>query len=223
MAWMLIGILVYRSYKKLDAKPKIWKILLVIAVGLMSFSIHWNLFDTLLKLPVLPLGVWVLYGALNRKEGRWDRYRSFAWTGFLGNFIFLASALISILFHLLIYPDDDPSTYITNAEGASLIRIHQSGAEEPTLDRGRLVEQIPAMRQEEIYSAGWYEEMYDSSDGKRNRNERFPYQILGVSPKWGSGLDPLIYVEDDGKGILLTGSGNQLYYRFEDSIIEEGM
>jgi hypothetical protein len=223
MAWTLIGFLVYRRYKKMDEKPMIWKILLVIVIGMMSFSIHWNLFDTLLKLPILPLGVWVLYGALNRKEGRWDRYRSFAWIGFLGNFIFLASALISIPFYSLIYPEKDPSTYITDAEGASLIRIHQSGVEEPTLNRERLVEQIPAMKQEKIYSEVWYGEMYDSSNGKRNRNERFPYQLLGASTKWGSGLDPLIYVEEDGKGILFTTSRNQFYYQFKDSIIEEGM
>ena len=29
------------------------------------------------------------------------------------------------------------------------------------------------------------------------RNERFPYQLIGTSPIWGSGLHTIIYIEDE--------------------------
>lgn len=223
LAWVLIGLAALRLYKRQQVKPKVWKIVVVILAGLISFSIHWELAGNLLKVPILPLGVWILYGLLKGKEDRWDNYRSFAWLGFAGNFIFLASALVSIPLYSLVYPDSDVSTYIDDADNASIVAIHPSGEGDVELDKDRLVDQLPAMKQEKVESAIWYEEMYDQSDGDRNKNERFPYQLLGASPKWGSGMKPVIYVEGDGKGVLITSSHGQIYYRFNDSIIKEGV
>ena len=61
LAWGFIIFLVYRVYKKQTVRPKVWKILIIMFVGLFSFSIKWNMFDTMLKFPILPLGVWILY------------------------------------------------------------------------------------------------------------------------------------------------------------------
>ena len=96
LAWSSIIFLAYRVYKKQSVRPKVWKILLVMFVGLFSFSINWNMFDTMVKFPILPLGVWILYFILKGREERWQTYRSFAWLGFWANFIFLASTLIAI-------------------------------------------------------------------------------------------------------------------------------
>ena len=74
------------------------------------------------------------------------------------------------------------------------------------------------MRQEEVFSDQWYEDTYMTESNKRN--ERFPYQLIGTSSKWGSGLETIIYIEDDGKGILLSTPKEQLYFRSEDSFIE---
>ncbi len=218
--WSIICLLAYRSYKRLVVKPKVWKVILAILVGLFSFTINMEWFNTLVKIPILPLGVWILYGVLNRKEDRWDTYRLFAWIGFLGNFIFLAGTLISIPVYSMIYSLNDPSTYITDDKEASVISIHPEG-EDVVLDKKRLMKQLPSMKQEEIEGGRWYEEMYLKSDSSTNRNELFPYQLVGTSSKWGSGLDPVIYMERDGKGLLFTTSRNQYYFRYHDSVIEE--
>jgi hypothetical protein len=223
LAWVLIGLAAFRLYKRQQVKPRVWKIVVVILAGLISFSIHWELAGTLLKVPILPLGVWLLYWVLNRKEDRWDNYRSFAWLGFAGNFIFLAAVMVSIALYPMVYPESDASTYIEDADNASIVATHPSGEGDVELNKDRLVDQLPAMKQEKVDSAIWYEEMYDQSDGDRNKNERFPYQLLGTSPKWGSGMKPVIYVEEDGKGVLITSSREQTYYRFNDSIIKEGV
>ncbi|MEL3974405.1 hypothetical protein AAEO50_19120 [Rossellomorea oryzaecorticis] len=222
LAWVLIGLAAIRLYKRQQVKPKVWKIAVVIMAGLISFSIHWELAGNLLKIPILPLGVWILYGILRGKEDRWDNYRSFAWLGFAGNFIFLAAAMVSILLYPVVYPESNASTYIADAGNASIVDIHPSGKEGMILDKDRLVDQLSSMKQEKVESDVWYEQMHHSSDGYRNRNERFPYQMVGVSSKWGSGADPVMYVEVDGKGILVSTSHNQYYYRFSESILKEG-
>jgi hypothetical protein len=223
LAWVLIGLAAFRLYKRQQVKPKVWKIVVVILAGLISFSIDWELAGTLLKIPILPLGVWILYGLLKGKEGRWDHYRSFAWLGFAGNFIFLVAAMVSIPLYSFVYPASDASTYIKDADNASIVATHPSGEGDVKLDNDSLVDQLSSMKQEKVESDVWYEQMYHKSDGKRNKNERFPYQLLGASPRWGSGMKPVIYVEGDGKGVLITSSHGQTYYRFNDSIIKEGV
>lgn len=220
LGWSVISYFVYRTYKKQMVKPKVWKILFVLVVGLFSFTINWNMFDTMVKLPILPLGVWLLYFALKRKDKSWQTYRSFAWLGFFTNFIFLLSTLTAIPFHHMIYPENNPSTYISTIENASINLIHPS-AKDRSLNKEKLLEQLHTMRQETIFNDKWYEETY-MNDESNLRNERFPYQLIGSLPKWGSGFHTIIYIEDDGKGILLSTQKKQLYFRSEDSMIERG-
>jgi hypothetical protein len=72
-----------------------------------------------------------------------------------------------------------------------------------------------------FYALIWYEETYMNAESTKTK-ERFPYQLIGTSPEWGSGFLTIIYLEEDGKGILLSTSNKQLYFRSEDSIIEGG-
>jgi hypothetical protein len=217
--WAVIAFLAYRVYKRLSAKPKVWKVILVIFVGLFSFTINMEWFHTLVKIPILPLGVWILYGVLNRKEDRWDNYRRFAWIGFLANFIFLAGTLITIPIHSLIYPENELSTYISETKEASINIIHPSG-EGRTLDQKELKKQLSEGEQVEFDSEIWYQEMYMESDNSKNKNERFPYQVIDTTPKWGSGQNPDIYMESDGKGILVSTPRTQYYFRLSQSVLE---
>lgn len=214
--WSVIGYLAYRGYKRLDTKPRVWKILFALLVGLFAFTINMEFFHTLIKIPILPLGVWILYGVLRSKEGRWDTYRRFAWIGFLANFIFLAGTLLTIPIHSLIYPANNLSTYITGAEEASINIIHPSG-EGRTLDQEKLEKQLSNVKQAEVESWLWYEEV----GGRSSNPERFPYQLVGTTGKWGSGLNPDIYMEQDGKGILISTRKTQYYYRFPETVLEE--
>ena len=118
----------------------------------------------------------------------------------------------------MVYPKDEPSTYISNVENASILNIHPS-AKDRSLNKESLLNQLDTMRQETIFSDQWYEDTYMNTESNK-RNERFPYQLIGTSSKWGSGLETIIYIEDDGKGILLSTPQEQLYFRSEDSLIE---
>ncbi|MFS0556074.1 hypothetical protein [Brevibacillus sp. 179-C9.3 HS] len=220
LGWLVIVFFAYRIYQTQILKPKVWKIPLIILVGLFSFSINWNMFDTTFTLPILPLGVWILYFVFKGKDERWQTCRSFAWLGFGANFIFFALTLITIPVHHVIYPKDELSVYISNVENASIINIHPS-AKDRSLNKDSLLKQLDTMRQEAIYSDQWYKETYINTESNK-RNERFPYQLIGTSSKWGSGLQTLIYIEDDGKGILLSTPKKQLYFHSKDSLIEGG-
>jgi hypothetical protein len=218
LSWSALGIIAYLVYKKQSKKPKVWIVLIMMFVGIFSFSINWNMFDTMVKFPILPLGVWILYWFFRGKKEQWQIYRSFAWLGFLANFIFLVFTFISIPVHHSIYPKNDPSTYISNVKNASIIPIHPS-AMNRSLNKENLRKQLHLLRQETFNSEQWYSEPYLD---KKSKNEQFPYQLTGTASKWGSGLETIVYIENDGKGILVSTPKKQLYFRFQDSIIEGG-
>ena len=75
------------------------------------------------------------------------------------------------------------------------------------------------MRQETIFNNQWYEDTYMNTDTNHSK-ERFPYQLMGISSKWGSGMDTIIYMEEDGKGILISTPQRQLYFRCDESFVE---
>lgn len=216
LAWCLIGYFVYRIRKKQSERIPVWKIVIVVLVGLLSFSFNLDVFDTPIRLSILPLGVWIMYLFKGNIE-RWQKYRLFAWLGFWANFLFLLFAFIAIPIHHGFYPKNEPATYIGNIEKASIINIHPSG-EELALSKENLLNHLTQLKQDTVYSEEWYEDTYmnkESNEGK----ERFPYQLMGISAKWGSGLHPIIYIEEDGKGILITTSREQLYFRSEVSML----
>ncbi|MEN2766955.1 hypothetical protein [Ornithinibacillus xuwenensis] len=207
-----------RINRGLSVKPKAWKIFVVIVVGIFSFSITLT-FNMLIKIPLLPLGVWLLYFVLRSDENRWRTYRKFAWLGFWSNFLFLLISLVTIPIFNFVYPKDDLTTYLANIENTSIHAIHPSG-ESLSLDRESLQKQIPSMTKEEINSDQWYNDTYLSESSPKE--ERFPYQLIGALPKWGSSLNVMILIEDDGKGILITTTKEQQYFRSDKSLLEGG-
>nr|WP_232337016.1 hypothetical protein [Lysinibacillus timonensis] len=160
-----------------------------------------------------------MYFVLRNNNERRQKYESYAWLGFWANFIFLLANLISIPIYQVIYPKEIPSTYISNVHNASIISTHPSAEEDRTINKERLQEQLPSLKQTKIYSYEWYMDTHMSTDSY-NKNERFPYQLVDATSKWGSGVHSIIFIEDDGKGILITTADRQLYFRSENSIIE---
>lgn len=221
ISWAIIGLIAYRLYKRKPDKSKVWKIIVCIYIGLFSFSINWNVADTPIKIAILPLGVWILYWFLKSKEGSWERYRSFAWLGFWANFIFLAAALLSIPVHQAIYSEDELSTYISHVEDASVIATHPS-AKEQILDKESLQKQLRNMKPAVNHGIEWYNEIESSAIKPDNRSEKFPYQLIDFTPKWGSDFHAVIYIEADGKGLLVTTPKKQLYFRFKESLLRGG-
>lgn len=217
LAWAIIIFWMYRTLNKKQDKLKIWKVIIITLVGIFSFTINLSILGTFVKFPVLPLGVWILCGwYFKSKKDTWMNYRVFAWIGFFSNFFFLLATLLSALVHGMIYPKDEPTTYISNVEKASIIKIHSSGNYQ-SVNGKKLQNQIEVMEKASIYSDKWYEETWQ---GETPKYERFPYQLLGVLPKWGSGIQAIIYIEKDGKGILIDTPHKQVYFRSEEAFLE---
>ncbi|MDR6999039.1 hypothetical protein [Neobacillus niacini] len=214
-AWIIIGIIAYQIYKKHRVKPTTWKAIFVIFIGIFSFSINWNMYGTLIKFPILPLGVSILYWILRRDS--WQTYRPFAWLGFWANFIFLLISLGSGLVQQALYPQNNVSTFISNIDHASIMKIY-SPANDDSLNKENLQIQLASMKQENIYSEQWYYSIMDS----KKKYERYPYQLIGTAPKFGSGLKALVYVENDGKGLLIITPQEQLYFRSKYSLLQGG-
>lgn len=223
VAWGTIFILARRIYSKQDLKPIIWKLAVVIFVGLFSFSINLPYMDQQIKLAILPLGVWILYGIYSRKEeGKsWEKYRKYVWLGFFANYIFLAVSLILPLVHSGIYPKNDISTYISVITDGHIIKTHPSAANK-ALDRSSFRDQLDSIKEEPIYSEKWYQEAFESGLERAKLDERFPYQLSGTEAKWGSGIQPMIFVERDGKGVLISTGQKQVYFRAEKTFLMKG-
>ncbi|MFS0820483.1 hypothetical protein [Bacillus sp. 1P02SD] len=211
IGWGTIVFFSYRIYKKQEEKPKLWKIILVLLVGLFTFSFNMNLFETLMKIPILPLGVWILYFILRSKEGRWERYRQYAWLGFLANFLFVIMTLASVGLQYVIYPPGNIATYVSEVESAKIINTHPA-AKDVILQKDIVMKQLSTMQQTEFFSDQWYEETYMYGE-PNTRKERFPYQVIGVQGKWGSNVPTTIFIEEDGKGLLIATPKKQYYFR----------
>lgn len=223
LAYITIGYIAYRVYRKQEVRPKVWKLVIVILVALFSFSFDWIQNGMKLRFAILPLGVWLLYWVCKGREGRWQRYRKFAWLGFWSNYMILAATLLAMPLHSVIYPKDNPATYVSNVRHAKVIAIHPSASSEVSLDVDSLKQQLSSMESSPILSDQWYLNIITSVQAGMEVQEKFPYMLTGVQPKWGSGLSSVMYVEDDGKGLLITLHDQQLYYRVENSLLEEAI
>ncbi|MEH7225156.1 hypothetical protein V7112_15210 [Bacillus sp. JJ1566] len=125
---------------------------------------------------------------------------------------------LTIGFQHVLYPPNNISTYISNVENVTIINTHPS-AEDVTLQKDILNKQLPNMKITEFFSDIWYEETYMLGE-PNTRKERFPYQVVGIQGKWGSNLHTTIFIEEDGKGLLIATSKKQYYFRSDDSFLE---
>jgi hypothetical protein len=221
ISWCIIAFLFLRYYKQSE-KPPIWKAIIIMLVGMFSFRFNFNT----ISIPILPLGVWIAYRILirNGQDARWQRYRKFAWLGFIANFIFLFTSLLIGPIQQLVYPANQLSTFIAYTEQAKVVTTHPSG-NEGTLKSNNLLKVIESGKKAENDGEQWYYDTVMTDEERIAIDEKFPYQLIGAKPKWGSGLQAVIFIEQDGKGLLISTPKEQLYYRLTDSIIEveEGM
>lgn len=217
LGWIVIGIIASRLYKTRLEKPVIWKLIVVLLVGLFTFSVNLNVFGQVVQISILPLGVWILYALLSKNKATWQKYRPFAWLGFMANYILLIFLLVGILVNHLLYPGNNLSTYISNVEDAYIINTHPT-ANESSLIKGNLIASLQGAKQQDYFSNSWYNE---TLIGPNKTTERFPYMLANTIPKWGSGLRTTIYLEKNGKGILITTQEKQFYFQTENSLLEE--
>jgi hypothetical protein len=218
VCWGIIGFLIWKRLQQSEHQLIWWKAVIVTVVGLSVFRLGVIIAGEMIKIPVFPLGVWLLNYLYSGKLDEWEKYRWFAWLGFSASFLFLAATLLAIPIHSLIYPQNEPATYLANMNDAAVTAIHPAG-EDVTLNVNMLRDSLAAFSREEVQMFEWYEQMQSEPDPQK-RKERFPYLLTGVKPKWGSGIPTLIYLEEDGKGILITTPKKQLYFRSQQALVE---
>ncbi|MBD8068593.1 hypothetical protein [Bacillus sp. PS06] len=220
-SWAIILFLFIIYYKKSE-KPPVWKAIIILILGRFSFNFNLNV-NMLISIPILPLGVWIAYWILkrNNQQERWKRYRTFAWLGFFSNFVFLLISLLNGPMQQLIYPNNSLSTFVSDIDNAQVMVIHPSGTE-VTLQSTYLLKDIESGSMTEFNAQQWYNDttMTGWESESNEMVEKFPYQLIGTKPKSGSGLQTVIYIEQDGKGLLISTPKEQLYYRLPNAIIE---
>ncbi|MEH7350865.1 hypothetical protein [Gottfriedia acidiceleris] len=103
--YITLGILFIWIYRTNDLKPEIWKAIIAILIGLFVFSINLNFDEYRIEIPILPLGFWIFMWVCKRNDNqeRWEKYRRFAWAGFLIRFFFLLTSLLQMLIDSIIY------------------------------------------------------------------------------------------------------------------------
>ena len=218
-SWAAIGLLFFKVYKK-GEQLQIWKALVFLFIGMFTFNISLEWWDLPFRIPVIPLGLGILYAFFGR-EGRresWQRYRRFAWIGFYSTFFFLAAALLQKPLDGWLYPKDTMSTYISDVNQMEVIGIHPD-AKRVSLNKGSLQQALQKADPRPFDVEAVYNEVFDGN----GKHERFPYLISGAIPKRGSGMEAIIYIEEDGRGFLISPSdGRQLYFRTEETVLMEG-
>ncbi|MEK4423755.1 hypothetical protein [Solibacillus sp. FSL K6-1523] len=194
-----------------------WKVIIAILVGLFSFSFTFTVLGHAMKIAILPLGLWLLYWLLGRRNS-WEKYRKYAWLGFFANYLFFIFTVGGIFIHQAIYPKENIHTYISDLSEAKIIPTHPSAKGNIQFERDAS-QKLENFKEHHFFSDEWYREAYGGQD--EVRIERFPYLVTDAHAKWGSGYTPLIYIEQDGKGVLITTGHNQIYFKSEQSIIGE--
>lgn len=219
LSWSLLAYLIYRTYQKNGKLGKRRVAVITTLVGIFSFTFNFPLLGVVARIPLLPLGVWILYAIYKQKAGRWETYRTFAWLGFFANFIFIAALLAGVGLHGWLYPKDEAATYLADLSEAAIVKLHPS-AEERMLNSKVLQDQHDQWERAAILNQAWYREASPSREGGRSV-ERFPYLLAEVSSKWGSGVHAVIYIEKDGKGFLVDSGDQQHYFRLPASVFLE--
>ncbi len=155
IAWgiLIIGAVFFIRRQKNPAP--FWKAFFVIIVGVFTISYTFEPKGIMVRIPILPLGVWILYFILRRENGRWERYRRFAWFGFAGNILLAIMSLAAIPLSSIVYPPDSPTTYLSNPQEVSILKSHPAGSE-VSLDHKKLVEQLEGMKQAQPDGESWY-------------------------------------------------------------------
>ncbi|GKU76481.1 hypothetical protein [Paenibacillus sp. L3-i20] len=217
-SWGLIIYFVTKQYLKLEKRPVVWKMILATFIGLFAVTNPLTVFETYVKLAILPLGVWILYFYLRHRHTSWQQYRTFAWIGFWSNYISLVVTLLFSFLQNSIYPESEASSYIANVNHAAIVAIHPS-ASVAKLDRNKLLNQLEQVQPDVNTVDAWYIGSKLESE-TYFQHERFPYLIIGVKSKWGSGLEAAIYIQDDGKGLYIAGRDRHYYFRSEQPLIE---
>lgn len=213
LSWIVIILFIINIYRKQVEKAMLWKIIIAFLIGLFTLSFPFMNLPS--EVAILPLGVWILYAILKRRDS-WSKYRKYAWIGFFSNYIFLIGTLLAVPIHHGFYPKNDIQTYMHNLSEARVFVTHPSGNSQISLKQDAY-QTLHLAKETPIISFEWYYDIVHTDN--EEKYEKFPYMLLDTKAKWGSGYQPIIYIERDGLGILISMEQKQLYFRLSESIL----
>ncbi|WP_312094312.1 hypothetical protein [Niallia sp.] len=232
IGWAILIGFMCLLYKRQIEKPVVWKMAIVVYIGLFCFNFQFTLGDSQLKIAILPLGVWILLFVFRKKKERWKIYRPFVWLGFFGNYIFLMTTLFIPPLQNLLYPTDKVETFLAELDDPSIVLIHPSG-NQAVLNKEVFRKSLSSWELRTMDVQQWYQESFpdfinddvgidweeEQEYEPHQTNEQFPYVLMGATSKWGSGYESAIYIETDGKGMIISTEKGQYYFRTSESIL----
>jgi len=222
ICWLLFIIIVFLLYRRNKEELSFWRGLIITFIGLFTFDFTISVSGERMLLPLLPLGVWILYGILRSRNNHmgWQRYRLFAWVGFMVSFLFFFTSLLGSFMHNQVYVKDELSTYLATLNNPELIETHPSAKEDTLKNNIRSI--IPSFNEREFNSIAWYNDTERGTD-REDIQELFPYLLKGAQPQLGSGIKSMVYIKRDGKGVfVVSNNGEQHYFESNISLFKEG-
>ncbi|PWU69071.1 hypothetical protein [Gracilibacillus dipsosauri] len=208
ISWSIIGFIAFKIYQKKTDDLENWKLVFIILIGFLALDLNWVSRSHSISFAVIPLGVLILALFL-KKRGSWEKYKPYAWLGFWANYIFLFLSLIANLIHGQIYDKSDIHTFISDTSNMEVINVDTSKIEY-SVSLSKLMEMVESAYLEESDDYYWIEEDLHTEQGTP---KQFPYQLIEVNPKWGSGIDASIFLEKDRQGILILTEEENYYFR----------
>lgn len=206
-------------YRKNKDNVSWWKALIVTFVGMLTVDFPLFIFNQEMAFPLIPLGVGIICLLAPRRDQAWLRYRPFAWTGFFSGFLFVGFSLIGTVVQYFVYPVDEISTYITNPTDIELTVTHFQGDE---VELNLSEADLDGYERYSIGEAEFFDQIMTGGRQQGEHQEDFPYVLQGAQSKWGSGLNPLIFVEKDGYGLLVDLGDEQFYFSGSESLFNGG-
>ncbi|WP_413374951.1 hypothetical protein [Alkalihalobacillus sp. 1P02AB] len=220
--WSLFLIVLVSIYRRDEAVHSLWRVLLVGYIGLFSYDFSFQINEIQYTAPILPLGVFILVLFLRKRENGWAKYKKYAWIGFAFNFLFFMTDIVERPLHNSLYDIYDLETLITNVDDVTVFTIHPSG-EKVHFDPESFY--YDSFIIETFNSITWYDQIQMNNDKPIeliDRVEKFPYMMVGVESKKGSGFTPIVYIEEDSLGLLIQVGEEHLYFRTNDVFLEWG-
>lgn len=214
--YAIIFFIAYRIYQKQEIKGSWWKAIILLFVGIFSFSIEFSFFGQMHKFALIPLGVGLFYFWTSKQPTSREKYKSIVWLGFFANYAFFVTSIITVLIIKLLFPSDELTTYVQALDEAEIIITHR-GTEDPLQLSDDAYELLKTSTLTEFEPDQWYFNQLDYT------KEQFPYMLYDVTTPAGLPYDVFFFVEEDGQGLLVQTPEQHYYFRtLEPFAIKEG-
>src|SRR5690606_25003491 len=117
--YIIVFIIAIRIYMRQETKGKWWVIVLVLALGFFSVSLELFLFEQIHNFAIIPLGASLFYLFTRTRRETRVIYRPFVWLGFLANYGFFITGILTIFVTNILFPPGQLPTYAKSFDKAT--------------------------------------------------------------------------------------------------------